>query len=143
MKKVKVESFTISGIKTRTNNKNETQVESSKIAPLWEDFFKKEIPKRLNSHEIYGVYYNYENDARGEFDVLAGVKIDDGNFEKIVIEEGDYPVFCSKGQMPQIVIDTWGKVWSYFDVNPKEQRAYRADFEKYIGEDEIEIYIGI
>ncbi len=143
MQKIKLESFIISGIKTRTNNKNEMKPESSKIASLWQDFYQNEIPKKLNSNESYGVYYNYESDVNGDFDVLAGCKSENSEYENISIKEGDYLIFKKSGIMPQAVIDAWMEIWNYFNSNPKERRAYKTDFEKYISQNEVEVYIGI
>ncbi len=143
MQRVKLDSFKVSGVKTRTNNKNEMKPEDSKIALLWNNFYQNKLPEKLNSNEIYGVYYNYESDVNGNFDVLAGLKVDNKDFESINIEKGEYLVFSKKGTMPQAVIDTWSEVWNYFNSNPKEKRAYKTDFEKYISDNEVEVYIGI
>jgi hypothetical protein len=53
-------------------------------------------------------------------------------------------VFSAQGQVPQIVFETWGKVWSYFSSEDcTHTRAYVTDFEFYKSQDEIEIHIGI
>ncbi|MCT7527003.1 GyrI-like domain-containing protein [Aliarcobacter cryaerophilus] len=143
MEKIVLESFYISGIKVRTNNKNEI-TSNAKIAPLWNEFFKQDILKEASSDEIYGAYFNYESDFKGDFDVMAGVKINDSDkYERLKIQSGEYLVFKAKGEMPQTVIDTWSKIWDYFSLNSKYKRRYGTDFEKYISQDEIEIYIGI
>lgn len=145
MEKVKVESFNISGIKVRTNNASEMDTNTSKIAKLWGEFCTIDLAKdKMDSGEVYGVYFSYESDMNGDFDVLAGIKNDfDEKYENIVIEAGEYLVFKAKGEMPKIVIDTWMEVWNYFNSNPKEQRVYKTDFEKYTAMDEVEVYIGI
>ncbi|MBS9782496.1 MAG: effector binding domain-containing protein [Arcobacter sp.] len=143
MQKIKLESFTISGIKTRTNNKNEMNPNTSKIATLWQEFYQDEVAKKLNSSEIYGVYYNYESDVNGDFDVMAGCKGANNEYENISIEEGKYLVFKKSGTMPQAVIDVWSEIWEYFSSKSKEIRTYKYDFEKYASANEVEIYIGI
>ncbi len=143
MQKIKLKSFTISGIKTRTNNKNEMNPNTSKIAALWQEFYQDEIPKKLDLSGVYGVYYNYESDVNGNFDVMAGCKGENSEYENISIKKGEYLVFSKKGTMPQAVIDTWMEIWNYFNSNPKEKRAYNTDFEKYVSADEVEVYIGI
>lgn len=145
MEKVQVKSFNVSGLKTRTNNKIEMNSETSKIAKLWDNFYSNDIlSKKKDSDNIFGVYFNYESDMNGDFDVLAGINSDvDIKYENIAIQSGEYLVFKNKGEMPKIVIDTWIDIWNYFNSNLKIQRAYKTDFEKYLNSSEIEIYIGI
>lgn len=146
MKKVKIDSFLISGIKTRTNNQNEQNPDTSKIAKLWEEFYAQNIPNQITDKKsfIYGIYSSYESDVNGSFDVLAGVAVSkkSDNFENVRILQGEYLVFAKSGTMPNAVIEAWQDVWSYFE-NSKEQRAYTTDFEKYINQDTVEIYISI
>ena len=59
------------------------------------------------------------------------------------IEPGDYLVFTGEGEMPQMVIDTWGEIWRYFAANPQVQRRFATDFEAYDGPDQVAIHIGI
>ncbi|WP_428738779.1 GyrI-like domain-containing protein [Sulfurimonas sp.] len=145
MKKVKVESFNVAGLKVRTSNSAEMNPETGKIAKLWGDFCSVDIAQgNMESGEVYGVYFSYESDMNGEFDVLAGLKHDkDAMYENITIESGEYLVFRAKGKMPKVVIDTWMEVWNYFSKEGAEQRAYKTDFEKYVAMDEVEVYIGI
>ncbi len=64
--------------------------------------------------------------------------------EQVVIREGKYMVFKGSGEVPQVVIDTWGKIWAYFSDNTAEhQRAYTTDFELYKTQNEVEIYIAV
>lgn len=147
MNVVQVKNKTITGLKTRTKNEDEMNPNKQKIAPLWQDFFENIMPTLGETPPpLYGVYANYESDAYGEFDVLVGaenVESIEGR-ERITLEEGSYLCFKAKGELPQAVIETWGEIWAYFsDENCQEKRAYKTDFEKYIGQDEAEIYIGV
>jgi len=64
--------------------------------------------------------------------------------ETLIIRDGRYMVFAAKGDMPQVVIDTWGKIWRYFSAEGvSHQRAYTTDFEFYKNQQEIEIHIAI
>ena len=47
--------------------------------------------------------------------------------------------------MPNIKkVQLSSKVWTYFeDESIDERRSFEIDFEKYISEDEAEIYIGV
>ncbi len=147
MQKVTVKSKTITGLKVRTNNEDEMNPKIAKIGALWQNFFEHIMPTLGETPPpLYGVYTHYESDAHGEFDLFVGAKEvekSDGR-ESVTLEEGTYLCFRAKGELPQAVIDTWGKIWNYFsDEKCQEKRAYKTDFEKYISQDEAEIYIGI
>ena len=64
--------------------------------------------------------------------------------ETIVIQSGRYLVFTAKGDIPKIVIDTWKEIWEYFARKDAEyERLYTTDFEYYVNQNEIEIYIAV
>jgi len=144
IKKVELESKTIVGLQIRTKNADEMKEETQKIAPLWEKFYADIMPSLKEGTALYGVYHNYESDATGAFDVLAGSEEEGEGLESVTLEEGKYLMFPVKGEMPQAIIDAWGKVWAYFeDPSIDERRAYETDFELYKSADEAEIYIGV
>ena len=147
MKKVNLENKTIAGLKTRTKNVDEMNPNTAKIGALWQHFFENIMPTLGETPQpLYGVYSNYESDAHGKFDVLVGAEevVKSEGRESVALEEGTYLCFKAKGEMPQAVIDTWSEVWNYFaDEKCQEKRAYKTDFEKYICDNETEIYIGI
>jgi len=147
VKIVDVDEKKINGITTRTTNDDEFNSKNARIANLWQTFDSNVSVDYKNGNRVYGVYYNYESDANGEFSVLAGTDQNDsstGKLENINIISGKYLVFEAKGEMPQVVIDTWGKVWEYFSSSKAEyQRAYTTDFEYYKNENEIEVCIAI
>jgi predicted transcriptional regulator YdeE len=122
--------------------------EVSKIRGLWQRFYDVIAPNLMNGATIFGVYHNYESDASGEFSVLAGadqINVSSScSTDKVLIQSGNYLLFEAKGDMPQVVIDTWSKVWEYFESGGSEyQRAYTTDFELYKSQNEIEVYIAI
>lgn len=148
MKITKFAGKTIQGISTHTTNANEMNPETAKIGALHQEFDNTVRVDYKNGARVYGVYYDYESDARGEFSVLAGAdKIESTKvpLQEITLPAGDYLVFSGKGEMPQAVIDTWMQVWNYFaeDKQPTHKRAYTIDFEFYKNEDEVDIYIAI
>jgi len=144
MKKVKLESKTISGLKVRTKNEAEMNPETAKIGQMWGEFFEKIAPTLEENTSVYGVYTNYESDAFEEFDVVAGSDMQNEELETVTLHEGNYLCFEAKGEMPQAVIETWGEIWAYFsDENCSEKRVFKSDFELYLGQDEAEIYIGV
>lgn len=144
MKKVKIKSFNVSGMSIRTNNEKEMNPETSTIFELWNILFEKNILNITTASETYGVYSSYENNDNGDYTVVAGIKTDKKNeFETITIQEGEYLVFTKDGSIPKAVIEAWEDVWSYFNSEVEEKRAYKTDFERYIGVNKVEVYIGI
>jgi predicted transcriptional regulator YdeE len=136
----------ISGISVTTNNKNEMNEETSKIADLWNDYESTSTYSathdKANNSSMYGVYSNYTSDVNGDYDVTVGVEVTKSK-KAIVIEDEKYLVFKNEGELPQVVIDTWKEIWDYFENNDEYKRKYSIDFEHYTKEDEIEIYISI
>ena len=146
IKKVEVSAKTITGLQIRTNNSDEKDPITQKIAPLWAKFFEEILPTLDTGAVVYGVYHHYESDDMGEFDVFAGSDVLEKTAEMntVTLEAGKYLMFPVKGEMPQAIIDAWGKVWAYFeDSSIDERRAYETDFERYISINEAEIYIGV
>lgn len=146
IKKVEVSAKTITGLQIRTKNSDETHPLTQKIAPLWGKFFEEIMPTLDAGALVYGVYHHYESDDMGEFDILAGSDVLEKTAEMntVTLEAGKYLMFPVKGEMPQAIIETWTKVWAYFeDPSIDERRAYETDFEHYISMDEAAIYIGV
>lgn len=146
MKLTEIDSFQVAGLSVRTTNAQEMQTDTAKIGALWGDFYAQLIPALPANAINYGVYSDYDSDYTGEFKVLAGsdALAENADLDRSQIQAGKYLVFTQQGNMPQAVIDAWGTVWNYFsDPNCPHQRAYRTDFEKYIGCDQVEIYIGV
>lgn len=148
MEITKVIEKKIQGISTRTKNTNEMSSETAKIAHLYKRFDKNIVVDYKNGARVYGIYFDYESDATGEFSVLAGsdeIESSELELQQVTIQAGDYLVFQGKGEMPKAVIDTWMEIWNYFSTieTTNHQRAYRTDFEFYKSETEVDIYIGI
>jgi predicted transcriptional regulator YdeE len=148
MKLVEINEKWISGLSARTTNAKEMNPATGKIGPLWKEFDEKVEVDYKNGNRVYGVYFNYESDATGEFSVLAGTDQlhvnSTAKLETIVIKRGKYLVFTEKGDIPKIVFETWGKIWEYFaDKNAKYKRLYTTDFEYYINQNEIEVHIAV
>lgn len=148
MKIVQLEAKQIKGISIRTSNANEFNPKTAKIGGLHQKFDETVSVNYQNGARVYGVYYNYESDHQGEYSVLAGAdRIDSTqvkNLETVLIPNGTYIVFEAKGEVPQVIIETWMKIWEYFSKGDTEyQRAYTTDFEFYKNQNEIEIYIAV
>ena len=145
-----VDETQIFGISVRTTNANEVTPETAKIGKTWHKFDREVSVNYQGGERVYGVYYNYESDANGEFTVLAGTKNPDSSLKKVTILKGRYLLFEGKASTPddkgrvQAVIETWGKVWAYFSsAKSAHKRSYQTDFEHYKNQTEINIYISI
>ena len=146
IKKIQLSSKKIIGLSVRTKNADEMNEATQKIAPLWGKFYNEVMPTLKEDATIYGIYHNYELDATGEFDVLVGTDVMKitSEMKEVTLEEGSYLMFPVKGELPQAIMETWAKIWAYFeDESIDERRSFETDFEKYISEDEAEIYIGV
>ncbi len=150
MRVEEIEEKMIYGISTRTKNADEMSRQTAKIGNIWQKFDNAVDVDYKGGERVYGVYYNYESDANGEFDVLAGYEISNDTLESVKIEKGQYLVFNKRYEENndniriQAVIETWGKIWEYFSNESSQyKRAYKTDFEYYKNQNEIEIYISI
>ena len=150
MRVEEIEEKIIYGISTRTKNSNEMNPETARIGAIWQKFNSTVEVNYKDGERVYGVYYNYESDANGEFDVLAGYETPNEKLDKVTIEKGKYLVFNKTFEKTddntriQAIIETWGRIWEYFsNENSQYKRVYKTDFEYYKGQNEIEIYIAI
>jgi predicted transcriptional regulator YdeE len=150
MKIVEIDEKTIYGISARTTNANEMNPKTARIAKTWQKFDSEVTVDYQGGERVYGVYYNYESDANGEFDVLAGCEKENNTPGKITIQKGKYLVFESRAEQVddnariQAVIETWGKVWEYFTNETSEyKRTYKTDFEYYKNQTDVDIYISV
>jgi predicted transcriptional regulator YdeE len=142
-----VNEKTIFGLSARTNNKNEMNPEGGKIAGLVQKFDASVNVNYRSGARVYSVYSDYETDASGDYSVLVGADVVESSamvLETVKIHEGSYLVFSAQGQVPEIVFETWSKVWRYFEnENCPYARAYTTDFEFYKSQSEIEIHIAV
>jgi len=142
----KIDKLMLSGLSVVTNNKNEMNPDTAKIQQLWNDYQDKNILgatfNKSKNFDMYGVYSDYESDVNGDYKVTVAVEVVKPK-NAMIIENQRYLVFSKKGELPEIVVDCWKDVWQYFEDEPKYERDYTIDFEKYSKEDEIEIYIAI
>jgi len=148
VKIVQLNEKKITGISTRTTNADEMNPQTAKIGALHQKFDDMVSVNYKDGARVYGVYYNYESDHSGEYSVMAGADLVDQivaeNFETVIIPAGTYMVFEAKGEVPQIVIETWAKIWEYFSTGKTQyRRSYMTDFEFYKSQNEIEVYIGV
>ncbi|MET3461854.1 GyrI-like domain-containing protein [Variovorax atrisoli] len=140
------DAFRVSGLTIRTTNREERDPATARLGQLWGRFFGEETyastPLRTADTRIFSLYSAYESDKDGAFDVTAGVAVSGGE-NSLAVEAGDYLVFNGEGQMPQMVVATWERIWQYFEAHPEVARRYRSDFEAYEGPDKVAIHIGV
>jgi predicted transcriptional regulator YdeE len=148
---IDIPPFLVTGITVRTSYSDEKNRETARLPGLWERFYSEalaaEIPHALPDTPMYGVYYGYDSDYRGEFNTTAGVAVtaasDSNRFQTVQVPGGKYMVFEAKGTMPEIVVQTWGSIWEFFETNGAFKRRYTTDFELYKAADEIAIHIAV
>lgn len=147
MKVKYLDPFYVSGISTVTNNENELNEEKALIPALWDKYAEDNIESKTfnktNNFAMYGLCHEYESDANGDYKYTIGVEVSKPK-NAIKIERQRYLVFTKEGELPDVVLDAWIEVLEYFqDENCQYERAFNIDFEKYLNEDQIEIYISI
>ena len=137
-----VESFIVTGFSVRTQNKDEFNEKTAKLPSLWQQFYTSELATNAN---IFGVYSNYDSDANGPYTVTAGVESSpaQAKLSEVTIQAGNYLVFEGTGPMPATVVETWKRVWIFFETNTEYRRNFISDFEAYSGSDQVAIYIGL
>jgi len=146
--------FALIGIKTSTSNQDEMSGSNARIPGLWNDYFRKgvssRIPNKLSGGSTFAVYTDYESDHNGRYSLVLGEpvsslqEIPDG-MVGITVPAASYLVFSAEGPVPESIVTAWGEIWSYFQGNQKETRAYSSDFELYRSDanDGAEIFIAI
>lgn len=137
-----VESFIVMGFSVRTQNKDEFNDKTAKLPRLWQQFYTSELAANAN---IFGVYSDYDSDANGFYTVTAGTESLDVQTElsSVTIQAGNYLVFECAGLMPAVVVETWKRIWEFFETNTEYRRHFISDFEVYNGPDQVAIYIGL
>ncbi|WLT33456.1 GyrI-like domain-containing protein [Geothrix sp. PMB-07] len=144
---VLLEPFTVSGHSLRTNNAEEADLAAARIPGLWERFMAEDLAGKLGgaSPAIHGVYSAYESDHRGSYQITVGVTVPHAQpaFDSVTVAAGRYLVFEGRGPLPQAVMDTWARVWSYFENPEAPRRQFQTDFESYGPDDTVFIHISI
>lgn len=137
-----VDSFIVTGLSVRTQNSDEFHEKTAKLPSLWLQFYASELATNAN---IFGVYSNYDSDADGPYTATVGVKSSHAQTQlsSVTIQAGNYLGFQGTGPMPAAVVETWKRVWMFFEINTTYRRNFISDFEAYRGSDQVTIYIGL
>lgn len=123
--------YVISSI--RTNNFTDNEI-ANKFDHLWRTTLQKTKPNVV----LYAVYHDYESDFRGDYTCTTASEVDNDN-PLIEINDQSYKVFhCQR----ETVVATWKNIWQQ-EENSELKRAYKADYEKYLPDGTVEIYIGV
>ena len=156
---VNLEPFQVVGIEASTNNAKESGPDAI-IGRLWQQFLSQgllnQIPDRVDQSMI-AVYTDYASDVNGEYTLVLGAKVKPvpnpvvpmGMVVKTV-PAGKYAVFTSgRGPIAKVVVETWKRIWAYYQSPANGQRAYRADFELHDqraadpNNAQVDIYVGV
>ena len=144
--RVNITEKIIAGIAINTNNEKAKET----IPKLWSEFYNNKIVSKIKDRKsdsfIYGVYSDYESDMNGNYTLTAGIEINRKDMKKynpVVIKKGKYILFEQEGQLPQVIADTWVKIWEYFEEHKDIKRRYLSDFEVFEDDKGIKIYIGV
>ena len=139
-----VEGFMVMGLSTKTKNTDEFNKKTAKLPSLWQQFYASDVAINPNLFEVYS---DYESGAHGLYTVTLGITDHSARtgaeFTSVQIPAGNYLVFQGAGPMPATVVETWKKIWNYFETESNYQRSFISDFEAYSGSDKVAIYIGI
>jgi sarcosine oxidase len=154
---VQLDGFEVIGIAVRTNNAKEAGPDGA-IPKLWQRVMQERVLDRVpdkTSPDLYAVYTDYASDANGDYTLGLGAKVQPGTNPSEgmiakVVPAGQYAVFTSeRGPVAKVVVETWLRIWSHYQIPANGQRAYQADFELYDeraadpNNAQVEIYIGM
>ncbi|MGQ8821340.1 effector binding domain-containing protein [Bibersteinia trehalosi] len=119
--------LTLYPIKTDTFTHNAIAAD---FVQIWQSV---ELPEKTT---CYGVYFNYRDD---QFDFAVATEIPNGN-PPIVIEDLTwYEKFPTKCDW---IGETWQGIWQKAQQGLLK-RAFTVDFEKYLPEGRVDIYIAV
>ena len=137
---VELKEKTIVGFAARTSNEDPQM--GAIIGDLWKQLYTPEntekIQNRVNAYAI-GLYSDYDKEG---YQVTAGFEVSDaesGNgFTVKTIPAGKYAKFSVHGDMIEAVANSWKEIWE----TPLD-RTFTGDFEEYLSQEDIDIYIAI
>ena len=137
---VELKEKTIVGFAARTSNEDPQM--GAVIGDLWKQLYTPEntekIQNRVNAYAI-GLYSDYDKEG---YQVTAGFEVSDaesGNgFTVKPIPAGRYAKFRVHGDVIEAVANSWKEIWE----TPLD-RTFTGDFEEYLSQEDIDIYIAI
>lgn len=121
---------TIRGKKIRTSNSH-----LQGVMELWQEILALNL-----SGDIYAVYFDYESNHAGEYNLLIGSETADLK-DTITLANSKYLEIPVDGNSIENVGKAWQEIWSNPQIEAK--RAYQTDFEKYSQDGHITIYLSV
>ncbi len=140
---ISVDGFKVIGLSVRTTNSDEFNPATAQLPDLWQRFYSSGSGVTDPDSIILGVYSDYESDASVYYTVTAGVKSASAEKSTTTVLSGEYLVFENQGVFPHVVVETWQRVWGYFEGQKEILRRFKTDFEMYKADGNIAIYIGV
>ena len=137
---VELKEKTIVGFAARTSNEDPQM--GAIIGDLWKQIYTPEntekIQNRVNAYAL-GLYSDYDKEG---YQVTVGFEVSDAEsrngFAIKTIPAGRYAKFSVHGDMIEAVADSWKEIWE----TPLD-RTFTGDFEEYLSQEDIDIYIAI
>lgn len=138
---VELPEIMLVGITARTNNAAEMDPTTAQIGATLQSYFYGDIPNKIYHRKTpgitYCIYTEYESDFTGNYTYFIGEEVT--SFENLPdkcttlsIPAQKYVKFTTEsGQMPDICIQEWVKIWQLSDDKLGGKRSYIADFERY------------
>jgi predicted transcriptional regulator YdeE len=148
---VRIEPFTVAGLTVRTTNEREAHPASAVLPNLWAQFYNEGVADRVArapDASPVAVYWQYDSDASGAYNVTVGVELRTprvlaSDITVIEVAGGDYVMFRETGELPGAVVTGWRRVWEYFQGPTIYRRAFTTDFERYDAPGEVAIHIAV
>lgn len=122
----------------RTNNFNDKLL-IDKIGKMWERTNQK---LKQHSTSIYGVYYDYESNYKGDYSLSVAIEENIGTSLINLPDNDKYEIFKVDTTDEQGIFNTWSKIWEQ-EESGLLARKYSYDFEKYYPNGHVEIHIAI
>lgn len=122
--------------KIRTINEAEFDPKTAQILPTIQKYGQENYPAKIkhrkNPGRTFAIYFEYENDHKGEYSYFIGEEVtaftDNDNLEQYTIPSQIYNRFTTEsGEMANVIVKAWQEIWQMDDSN----RNYIADFEIY------------
>lgn len=134
---VTTDSFTILGLLIRTSNAEDKAPKD--IPAVYSKFYKEDFPKKLDLvrrfDPLYAVYFNYESDETGTYDLILGYAVQESQdpiygLTKVQIPKQTGRYFAIQPGAPEDVVPKfWKEIWNRKEVHAL--RSFQYDWEEY------------
>ena len=145
--------FRVAGRGARTSGTAEASLTEARIPELWERHRSGGgpggIPNAMDPAVSVSVYTDYASDHLGAYTVLVGAPVTtpkvSGPLESVDVPDGSFLLFTATGSMPVALVETWQRIWSFFDGDSPYERAFTTDFEIHHHDDSerVDVYVAV